>query len=1107
MVGPWKGVRDLDDPFAVPTQYLGFARNTYIPDPAGGAGVYARPGFKELTLALQSTTTPSDAIVAPSIEFIDGMDLGIMQSLGGAADADRATFQAGRWGSVFGTFAWHATGGRDNGGWLEVIAADPNVEDLDRPLSASLGVAQWNPLLPSSLQGESDDPSQNPVIYPWMGLFVGLNQRGVVPDGRTGLLGAGLFNAPDHASLHGYPRFVIRPDYGIDLIGCDFAPGNVVTDYLLYSSPAGIVPVASWYGVEIQVGLNPTGIDAGGFALLTVYREADGPLGVEVVKQVGVRTGSITTHSMGEPTSATGFTLIPLYLQPGTGVDDFAYYEPTGTKKGWLRDLNIEGCPPIADVGTPGSIVAVTQHQTAGTPPVDYGGTFRFGSDDRSANLSIANSESRPSSDPEADKQFSIGTVSGNTGLWLDGPHAPPTDPIVSNKVYDTAKDLFSIAPQRTRGTVVCVGMAIRGGSVLRAIAPDLEVLFGDEFGAAGPFINVHGTENASVDPPGLDDVTTNWRALVRPIIRSGSAEYSTYPYIGHDSHGGGSHPGWSAIYQYWPPSRHIAHDDPSLSPGSGWTLGAALGHLIGYVGDPTIDIPSDIQTPPDPPLHHVVADIIGLASEIVYHATPFTEPDVPLFHPVCAAALLHWGGPDGDPVNADGELAGIYEVCADFNDGPSHITDHVTVTVDFGDGSSPQTFAGPGIVNVLEHTFQRAGDLTITVTATNAHSLSATQTFAVTVPNRAPTAAFSFAVHSGDMTGYIIDFTNGSSDPDGDTLTYAWDFDFLAHPGVHTSTSTSPTFDYTALGAGAHTAKLTVDDGNGHAVSTTHVVTVPIGGGVTWELDEQFPDADDAAFAARVNADTDYDTDYTDTRLIGCTLDNAVQFHGHQSMKVDVQAGGGILDLYHHTPDLRDYWTAIALRFPATFYQGNLSDATITTALDMSEPMQLNAWSNDGSGGGGFDQFIQTAGLNVHGGGGTPVVYSPFEADGDDFDEFVYDNDEASSGRVVTATIPFATMASDGWILIATRTTTTTNSIRNRSWYSTDDGATWTLLTDESLSSGDLGGDTVLPSGWFEFQVTHTAALHAGDVIHVGMLQIADATLPGNSDPYGIGP
>ncbi len=300
---------------------------------------------------------------------------------------------------------------------------------------------------------------------------------------------------------------------------------------------------------------------------------------------------------------------------------------------------------------------------------------------------------------------------------------------------------------------------------------------------------------------------------------------------------------------------------------------------------------------------------------------------------------------------------------------------------------------------------------------------------------------------------------------------------------------------------------QLTVDDGHGHSVTTSHVVTVPIGAGVTWELDEQFPDADDAAFSARVNADTDYDTDYTDTRLIGCTLDNAVQFRGHQSMKVDVQAGAGILDLYHHTPDLRDYWTAIALRFPATFYQGNLSNFDITTAVDLSQPAQMNAWSNDGAGGGGFGQFIQTMGVNIHGPGGTPVVYSPFEASGNDFDEFVYDNDEASSGRTVANTIPFATLASDSWIIFVTRTTTTTTSIRNRSWYSTDDGATWTLLTDQTVDMAQLNGDTVLPSGWIEFEVTHTAALHAGDVIHVGMLQIADATLPGNSDPYGTGP
>lgn len=43
--GPWKGVRTTVDPFDDAGDQLVDARNCYLPDPAGGCGVYARPGF------------------------------------------------------------------------------------------------------------------------------------------------------------------------------------------------------------------------------------------------------------------------------------------------------------------------------------------------------------------------------------------------------------------------------------------------------------------------------------------------------------------------------------------------------------------------------------------------------------------------------------------------------------------------------------------------------------------------------------------------------------------------------------------------------------------------------------------------------------------------------------------------------------------------------------------------------------------------------------------------------------------------------------------------------------------------------------------------------
>jgi hypothetical protein len=53
----WKGVRDIDDPYSVPPQYLLRARNMYLPEAGTGVGAYGRPGFQ-----LQNPGAPLGAI-------------------------------------------------------------------------------------------------------------------------------------------------------------------------------------------------------------------------------------------------------------------------------------------------------------------------------------------------------------------------------------------------------------------------------------------------------------------------------------------------------------------------------------------------------------------------------------------------------------------------------------------------------------------------------------------------------------------------------------------------------------------------------------------------------------------------------------------------------------------------------------------------------------------------------------------------------------------------------------------------------------------------------------------------------------------------------------
>ena len=89
---------------------------------------------------------------------------------------------------------------------------------------------------------------------------------------------------------------------------------------------------------------------------------------------------------------------------------------------------------------------------------------------------------------------------------------------------------------------------------------------------------------------------------------------------------------------------------------------------------------------------------------------------------------------------------------------------------------------------------------------------------------NHAPTARITATPTSG-ATPLQVSFNGStSSDPDGDTLSYAWDLD--GDGAFDDSTAVSPTFTYTQ--AGTHTARLRVSDPGGQ--SGTDSVTISAG-------------------------------------------------------------------------------------------------------------------------------------------------------------------------------------------------------------------------------------------------------------------------------------
>ncbi len=85
---------------------------------------------------------------------------------------------------------------------------------------------------------------------------------------------------------------------------------------------------------------------------------------------------------------------------------------------------------------------------------------------------------------------------------------------------------------------------------------------------------------------------------------------------------------------------------------------------------------------------------------------------------------------------------------------------------------------------------------------------------------NTAPVAAASADKTSGDAPLTVKFDASGSSDPDGDALTYDWDFgDSSAH-----SSAVKPTHTYTTVGS--FDARLTVSDGRGTSASQTIRIT-----------------------------------------------------------------------------------------------------------------------------------------------------------------------------------------------------------------------------------------------------------------------------------------
>ncbi|MBW3584240.1 MAG: PKD domain-containing protein, partial [Euryarchaeota archaeon] len=122
---------------------------------------------------------------------------------------------------------------------------------------------------------------------------------------------------------------------------------------------------------------------------------------------------------------------------------------------------------------------------------------------------------------------------------------------------------------------------------------------------------------------------------------------------------------------------------------------------------------------------------------------------------------------------------------------------DTLTYSWDLGDGTS-----ATGLL--ADHVYAESGTYTVTLTVDDGNATATSQKDVTVVkPNAAPTASFTSTTDGHTAT---LD-ASGSTDADGDALTYSWDL------GDGT-TKTGVAIGHTYAGDGSYTVTLTVDDG-----------------------------------------------------------------------------------------------------------------------------------------------------------------------------------------------------------------------------------------------------------------------------------------------------
>jgi len=141
-----------------------------------------------------------------------------------------------------------------------------------------------------------------------------------------------------------------------------------------------------------------------------------------------------------------------------------------------------------------------------------------------------------------------------------------------------------------------------------------------------------------------------------------------------------------------------------------------------------------------------------------------------------------------------------------------------------FGDGTQ-----GGGEINT--HTYTSAGNYTVSLTVRDNDGLidGITKTITVRPKGEAPEASFTYTPTTPQMNTPVTFNAGASTDPDGNIVSYAWNFgDQTTGLGVTTTHTSSSVGTYTVTSSvGTYTVTLTVTDNDGQTDSITHTITI----------------------------------------------------------------------------------------------------------------------------------------------------------------------------------------------------------------------------------------------------------------------------------------